>query len=272
MTQRIGLLPPGTYLRFAGTVAEGNQASTHAALLKVGKQIRRYYIKCYGDAVKPLFNEIAGFLLAAEVGLPQAESAVLMALPGELLDKHHPGKGFNSQAHWLCWCTTAIMGGNGFRLPTAHTYFNDNLLAAADDLRAWKALPGLLAFDEWVANVDRNTGNLIRLSAGDYAIIDHGAILTGPDWAGDMLAPVASYTNKIWLLLCHCRGFTLPVSSGAMHACTTFTDAYLTASPEMRAFGSELLNSDDLSSCDIFLRERSINVKRYLQRRLGVLI
>lgn len=272
MTQRIELLPPGAYFRFVETVTEGNQAFTHAALLRFGKQTRRYYIKSYLNAAKPLFNEISGFLLAVEAGLPQANSAALIALPGSLLEKIHPGNGFASQAHQLCWCTTAIVSSNSTQLPNATTYFNCDFSAIADDLRTWKDLPVLLAFDEWVANVDRNTGNLIRLSAGDYAIIDHGAILTGPDWISDMLAPIASYTNKIWSLLRHFRGFPLPVSSAAVHASNKFPDAYLAGSPEMRAIGIELLSGDDLSRCDMFLRDRALNVKRYLQRRLGVLV
>lgn len=272
MTQRVELLPPGAYFRFVENVSEGNQAFTHAALLRVGKQTRRYYIKCYQNAAKPLFNEISGFLLAAEAGLPQADSAALIALPGSLLEQIHPGKGFALQAHWLCWCTTAITSSNGAQLPTATTYFSCDFSAIADDLRTWKDLPALLAFDEWVANVDRNTGNLIRLSAGDYAIIDHGAILTGPDWISEVLAPIASYTNKIWLLLRHFRGIPLPISSGAVHASTKFPDAYTAGSPEMHAIGTELLSDADLSCCDTFLRDRSLSVKQHLQRRLGVLV
>lgn len=272
MTQRIELLPTGAYFRFVEAISEGNQAFTHAALLRVGSQMRRYYIKSYQNAAKPLFNEISGFLMAAEAGLPQADSAALIALPGVLLDKIHPSKGFSLQAHWPCWCTTAITGSDGTHLPTATTYFNCDFSAIADDLRAWKGLPALLAFDEWVANVDRNTGNLIRLSAGDYAIIDHGAILTGPEWISEMLAPIASYTNKIWFLLRHFNGITLPVSSSAVHTSTRFPDAYTAGSPEMRAIGTELLSGAELICCDAFLRDRSLNVRRYLQQRLGVLV
>ena len=272
MTRRVELFPSEAYFRFLETVAEGNQAFTHAALIRVGIQTRRYYIKCYQHAAKPLFNEISGFLLAAEAGVPQADSAALIALPGQFMEKIYPSKGFSTQQHWLCWCTSAVASANATHRPSATTYFNCDFSAIADDLRIWKELPLLLAFDEWVANIDRNTGNLIRLSAGDYAVIDHGAILTGPDWIGDLLAPIASYTNKIWSLLRHFKGIPLPISSGAVHASGRFQNAYQASSPEMWAIGSELLSPDDLNNCVKFLSVRSHDITQYLQSRLGVLV
>ncbi len=272
MSQRVELLPPEAYFRFIEKIAEGNQAFTHAALLRVGKQTHRYYVKSYRGLVKPLFNEISGFLLAAEAGVPQAKEAALIVLPGALLDGIHPNQGFATQPHWICWGTTAIANADGSQLPTANTFFRHDLAAIANDLRAWKDLPSLLAFDEWVANVDRNTGNLVRLSAGDYAVIDHGGILTGPDWVSEVLAPIASYGNKIWSLLRCFQGFPLPISSGAVYASHRFPDAYLAGSQEMLSIGAELLSTGDLKSCHIFLRDRSLSVKQHLKQRLGMLV
>ena len=272
MSQRIDLLPTTAYFRFLDTVSEGRQADTHAALLRINNRAQRYYVKCYGPHAKPLFNEIAGFLLADAAALPQAKSAALITLPGDFLNRLHPGRGFDTAAHWLCWATTAITHADGSRAPSATTHFNGHLASIADDLKQWKHLPGLLAFDEWVANIDRNTGNLLRLSASDYAVIDHGAILTGPDWISDLLAPIASYTNKLWMLLRSARGMPLPISNGAVHAARRFTDAYLQCAPEIRAFGNELLLADDLSTCDTFFKDRSLATPRYLKTRLGVLV
>ena len=272
MSQRVDLLPPTAYFRFAGVMSEGRQACTHAALLRIGVRTERYYIKCYGPLAKPLFNEMAGYLLAASSGLPQATRAALIALPGSHLDSIHPGMGFAAEAHWLCWATTAIAASDGAQRPSATTHFNGQLSLIAGDLKIWKGLPALLAFDEWVANVDRNTGNLLRLAAGEYAVIDHGAILTGPDWVSDLLAPVASYANKLWWLLRSQRGMPLPLSNQAVHAARGFMDAYLQGAPEMKALGLALIEETDYAACDAFLRARSMSTQRHLQSRLGVLI
>lgn len=272
MSQRIALLPASAYFRYADVMREGRQALTHAALLRLDGGTQRYYVKCYGNAAKPLFNEIAGFLLGGAIKLPLAQEAALIALPGTHLDRIHPGRGLADQAHWLCWATRAIAASDGRRLPSATTHFNGHLSAIADDLRAWKHLPNLLAFDEWVANIDQNTGNLIRLAKSDYAIIDHGGILTGPDWVESLLAPVASYVNKLWSLLRSHRGLPLPTSNAALHAAQGFVNAYLESGPEMRAFATELLAPGDVQAADVFLRDRSLTIKNYLQRRLGVLL
>lgn len=39
----------------------------------------------------------------------------------------------------------------------------------------------IAAFDEWLANVDRNAGNILKLSSNVYSIIDHGRIFGNLD-------------------------------------------------------------------------------------------
>lgn len=47
----------------------------------------------------------------------------------------------------------------------------------APQLAAWKYLPDACAFDGWIANDDRNQGNLLTNGLGDFWLIDHGHAL-----------------------------------------------------------------------------------------------
>lgn len=272
MTSRIALLSPSAYVRPLVRPMEGQQGATHGALLQINGKVQRYFIKCYGHHTKPLFNEIAGFVLASYTALPQPQHAALIALPGALLHSIFPMHDFASAQHWACWATRAITGQDESIQPTATTYFSQNIRAIVHDLQRWKQLPLLLAFDEWAANVDRNTGNLVRVAEGKYALIDHGSILTGPDWTAELLAPAASYANKLWSLLRSTRGFPLDISSGSALAAKSFVDAYLEARDEINMLGHELIDAADLTAGDHFLRQRSLDVGKYLTHRTGVLV
>ena len=53
------------------------------------------------------------------------------------------------------------------------------------------------AFDTWIANVDRNIGNVLWGAKDKIWFIDHGRCLTGPDWAIDDLIADGSFANKL---------------------------------------------------------------------------
>tara|TARA_R110002051_G_scaffold57104_11_gene105907 strand:+ start:3199 stop:3708 length:510 start_codon:yes stop_codon:yes gene_type:complete len=72
-------------------------------------------------------------------------------------------------------------------------------------LAVWKRLGELYAFDTWVANTDRNLGNLLyggNASNGEPEIwlIDHGRSFTGESWGPSDLVPERLYQNllKVW--------------------------------------------------------------------------
>ena len=60
-----------------------------------------------------------------------------------------------------------------------------------EQLAAWPALPRAAAFDAWVANADRNEGNLLTDGQGQFWLIDHGEALPSG------LSPDAVTDNKL---------------------------------------------------------------------------
>lgn len=64
-------------------------------------------------------------------------------------------------------------------------------------LTSWPGCGEAVAFDTWVANVDRNAGNLLYGQNGMHILIDHGRCLTGPKWVVSDLAPASAYENRL---------------------------------------------------------------------------
>ncbi len=63
--------------------------------------------------------------------------------------------------------------------------------------RTWTGWCDAMIFDEWVANRDRNQGNLLLGAPGDVWLIDHGQAFTGPNWVPSDLDPTVSVRNEI---------------------------------------------------------------------------
>ena len=60
-----------------------------------------------------------------------------------------------------------------------------------EHLAKWKTLPRASAFDDWIANSDRHSGNLLTEGSGEFWSIDHGLALP-PGLAPDAAAQNSS--------------------------------------------------------------------------------
>jgi hypothetical protein len=144
--------------------------------------------------------------LAREVTLPTPDSfAVLIyqhVLPNSVI-----------------WTKTALDHTVGFGTSTVSgtsvlkRFLGDQSTAWAM-IKAWKRIGEVGAFDEWIANGDRHSDNLMLDGTGDFWLIDHSHALTGPNWTpaslqtncwpkcdnqvlDRMLADSAGYRNQI---------------------------------------------------------------------------
>lgn len=83
-----------------------------------------------------------------------------------------------------------------FYSPTDSTALNEICRRLAD----WQQVGELYGFDTWLANVDRNQGNILFL-IDDVFLIDHDQTFGGSAWSADTLIPSNSYTNQLknWL-------------------------------------------------------------------------
>jgi hypothetical protein len=67
----------------------------------------------------------------------------------------------------------------------------------AVEIRAWPHFPVAICFDEWIANCDRNDGNLLFGDPGRFLLVDHGHSFTGPQWTIATLVPCKDYSNQL---------------------------------------------------------------------------
>lgn len=128
-----------------------------------------------------LVAELVCGCLARAMKLPAPE-VFLISIP----QGHLPASRLaSSEAHTLCVGTRDIGGTNFTQL------LRTNGVGALPLLRNWAELPKVVAFDEWLANQDRNTGNLVYV-AQTLHIIDHADAFGG---STRELFPLAELTS-----------------------------------------------------------------------------
>ncbi len=118
-----------------------------------------------------LAAELLGALLALSAGLPTPQPYVLRIDAGMLEgSRFRPGA---ATQPLLCVATHDMGGASFAQLLAEHS---DSARAL---LRQWHALLPATAFDEWIANPDRNFGNLLFV-ARELWLIDHADAFGGP--------------------------------------------------------------------------------------------
>lgn len=262
MTQALTIFSPEDY---CGPVPEqpnlsGQMGLTHLAQVRVAGRPRNCYIKTYLDNRARLANEIAGYCLARAMGVPVADVAGLIFLPASLLKILH-GVESGPALGWVC----SDLGGREGSIAKTVFPMPSDLNSFIDDLKSWPKLPGMLALDEWTANVDRNTGNLYRYGRGRYAVFDHGEMIAGGDWPSFQPHWNASYLNKILCVLEQKGALTAAERSATVMEAGRAEQVYQQALTEFVFFWSRLLTPSEFALAATFLECRA----RYGPARLG---
>lgn len=242
------------YMGFAEHENNGQRALTHAAWIRDDRGGKfRAYLKLYTKKNKELINEITGYLIASALELPQTDKAFFIHVPIEELRKIYTGIDFGDHDKDTIplWGTREIPG------ETPKIRFSgvaSRILKR--DLKKWNKLVDVIAFDEWTANTDRNTGNLVRQRTGKYYIIDHGALATGPDWTIRTLAPGKLYINKL-ISIVWGDDVGLRQVNSMIDACKKHKSAYALAKDKLWLWWEEALSGEEVRSLDVFLNERA---------------
>ena len=64
-------------------------------------------------------------------------------------------------------------------------------------LHRWSGFQATAIFDEWIANKDRHTGNLLYGGKNTFLLIDHSHAFTGDNWKPSDLQPDVQVPNKL---------------------------------------------------------------------------
>lgn len=129
-----------------------------------------------------LVAELTCSCIARALQLPTPEVFIVTIPSGRL-----PGSGMVKNGQMAVCVATRDIGGSTFA-----QLLNDDGDAALLLLRHWPELGKVVAFDEWLANLDRNLSNLVYV-AQTLHIIDHAEALGGSQRA---LFPLTELTQQ----------------------------------------------------------------------------
>ncbi|TSP11294.1 HipA family kinase [Cupriavidus campinensis] len=175
----IPILPDSAWREFRSAPANRGQNHTiHQALIvDHAGQEHKCFVKAAPQGNPMAFTEGLAWLVADALELPRPKFAALILLPVQKLRQCMPlDQHWMHYEHVLAFCSSAV--------PGKHITSRWNWLAAFRAARAFRHqdVARIAAFDAWVENQDRHTGNFLRNSAGDYIPIDNEFILYTLVW------------------------------------------------------------------------------------------
>ena len=163
-----------TLSTWLGRATEGLDSETHKVVLSHYRGNSNAYLKLYDDQ-RQAIAELAAAQLgrAIEINIPEPFLVLVdtTLLPPE--SKYH-----GTRHRW------AFASDQAGKTPVSFARLvKDDSPGANQLFSTWKGLDDTAAFDEWLANTDRNLGNILYDGHGrTFWLIDHGRALTGEYW------------------------------------------------------------------------------------------
>lgn len=238
----------------------------------------RAYLKIFpsdyglGLPGRGLINELVGYLCAEWAGRRVPPSAGLIALdyaqlssPPDFLDPARPV---------ICWWTQDAKANslhaawNPAVLPPASQAAVREEDVAREFFTKHSATASIVAFDDLVANVDRNIGNLLQ-AGGDLILIDHAYSLTGPSWKSTDLVAEGKYRNEVRRLM-GSNGDLLPFKAKIMNEHANMVSKLDPKMGELKGWLDHLLDAGDSVAAHEFILKRFCPA--LAAERVGVLI
>jgi hypothetical protein len=177
----VKFLPSSAYMGIEVQNPEetGITEGSHIAAINFPGEKRpvRCYVKFCGPQEYDLFYEILGYTLAHKLGIKQPDKAGVIIVPIKRIRDNGgivPRWIGSDVEYYPAFCTQESP------VRSIRYLYNTNalLLSKYQDLfinnHNWYST--VSAFDEWLANNDRNGGNILKLSDKVYSIIDHGRL------------------------------------------------------------------------------------------------
>ncbi|WP_252715986.1 hypothetical protein [Acinetobacter guillouiae] len=209
-------------------------------------QVIDSYVKLFPADVrtKELINESFGFLLAGTVNLPQSNRAALIKLDVSEFSIDTSNDSFASDNGFVYGWVTSSLGGDNLRKTFFKNYPDHTTSDEAQKLMIflnnWSHFPSLIAFDDWIGNIDRNIGNLIFINKNNVAIIDHGRLFGVENWLIQSINADLDCDNKMLNIFKDSHhGATIhpsrckPILDSAIYQQTSYTNALVQVREEI---------------------------------------
>lgn len=246
--------------------SEGKIADTHICNINWndGKTTRAYVKRFRITEQLGLLNEITGYILARHSQLPVPLRAGLIKLNPDA---------FQDSSMFGDWAfVISEIGG-----VTPGSYFNSGALKECktlmDLVASWSKVCDTIAFDDWIANEDRNLGNLVVAGRDNIYLIDHSNIPFVLNWTAQMLDPHKesknALANNLWVL----QSTPLPVKAKISSASQNHETSYSLAHSDLQYWWGILLRDDQqrLSALNEFLEKRARNSQTRISNNFGLL-
>lgn len=273
MTHKIKIIAARNYLATLGIASDGITAHTHLASLRwEDNKIDKFYIKIYPQNIPlGLINEITGYLLADSSDLPQPPKAGLIQIPKKvLIDNFQLQFQLDDSLDFVWgWATQAY----GNKTPNTFFHIGDmfRFNRCLEDLKNWPKIADLVSLDDWMANQDRNTGNITILAKNEFGIIDHGNIPVSSNWKESDLDPNKDF-NNILLELLWSNNPPLPLSHRMVEQGKKHKNSYSNISEELKYWWGLFLDNKKENAINDFLSKRSLNSANRIKDRVGLLV
>lgn len=220
-----------------------------------------YYMKIYKDD-KFVINEMVGYMLAKACGLGVSNKAYLLRIGDitkELVNEFHKSNGHVSKVGPINSKFAFIISESpGI---TINDYPGDIVVKTeyfANKIKKWNCNNKLIAFDEWVANTDRNAGNIIFGQSNNY-VIDHGCMPVKIDWGlsdlkyGDCYKNV-HMENTVVCLKKAPEDKDIEVEAGYHHQAFDMVESKINS-----LISNTVMMDNDYSAMIDFIKKRAVN-------------
>lgn len=225
-------------------------------------QQRQCFVKIFAQEQSiGVFNEILGYLLTKAEGLPVAPKSGLLILPDALKAQ------INIPVASVAFVTSRIDG----RSPSSFHSVGDALRfeALCNVLNNWEKLHHAIAFDEWVANQDRNLGNVIIGSNNSVTLIDHSNMPVDLLWTSEMLDTSIEPRNVLGEFFR--KTATLPQKLDILRGATQQKSSLSLVMDEVVYWAEQMLPENQKDKLITFLATRAEQSNLRLSKKFGVL-
>lgn len=271
MDRIIQLLPPNSFQTVLKQTEEGLRAASFIASLRWGDgKSRRFYLKSYPKELhRGLINEITGYLLAHACGLPQPQKVALIPVAKNVFPPEY--QALLPIYNGFIWCWATEDAGSTPNLLVNMKNLS-NIFKFFEFFSRWNKWPDMLAFDEWVANQDRNTGNVVIKNGRQISLIDHGAVPISENWQIDDLDAAKQFANKFLSVAYQGKNPPLNVSSAMCKAAVKHTQNFQSVMDELEFWWKEFLSPVEYEPLKVFFELRASNEPMAMKQRVGLVL
>lgn len=287
------ILSEEAYQTTLATITLGASGITKKASIMWNDGVQRIsYVKVYqpNERCKKLCNEAIGCLIASELSLKQPNMFGLVRIPEFVKEQFSEIKDINENRDIWAWVSTEC--GESvkarFRIKDPDKLSNkldkiknDEMIHQSLSFLVKKeGLSDIIAFDDYIANNDRNIGNLVIDNYGSIGIIDHGEILGRIDWFNKIeeLCCEQYFNNTLLQIIEHFQN-PFPVKSNAVRASAQHAEAFIKSKKTLEYWLKILIQTgtNDLSKQKEFvdgllsyLEVRSLKATEGFAQRIGL--